>query len=97
MPHISFAVEKNIKSIEVDTGTNLMQGLLNAGRPVASSCFGKGICSKCRLQILKGDENLSQETDSIRALRARHSIQDGYRLACQTQILGDVTVDTTYW
>jgi len=95
MPRIEFS--KNIAPIEVAAGTNLMTALTGAHLPVTSSCYGKGVCSKCRVQIINGQENLSLETASEVALRQRNNISNDYRISCQTQVLGDVTVDTSYW
>lgn len=95
MPVIRFS--KNHPPIEVSLGANLMESLLEAGLPVASSCHGDGICARCRIEIVNGWENLSpiNETESI--LRSRHRIQKPLRISCQTEVLGDITVDASYW
>jgi ferredoxin len=95
MPKIQFA--KNIPELKVAKDTVLMEALLHAQLPVASSCYGKGICSKCRIQILSGAENLSDETDGEKLLRERNKIPDGHRISCQTKILGDIKIDASYW
>lgn len=74
-----------------------MQALLDGGLPVASSCKGDGVCAKCRIEIVAGKENLSPENELEAFLRERHSIPRAQRVSCQTQVLGDITVDTTYW
>jgi 2Fe-2S ferredoxin len=95
MPKIQFT--KDIAPITVASGAQLMTSLLDAGLPVASSCYGKGICSKCRVQIISGAENLSIETDNEKQLRERNKIADGNRISCQTKVIGDVTIDASYW
>ena len=95
MPLIRFV--KNRDPINVEAGANLMESLLGAGLPVASSCHGDGICAKCRIQIIEGAENLSQINPRERILRDRLRIAREYRISCQTLVLGDVTVDATYW
>lgn len=95
MPIISFA--KNRPPIEVSIGANLMESLLNAGLPVASSCFGDGICARCRIQIVKGGESLSPIGTLEEILKTRLRIPADVRISCQTQVLGDVTIDATYW
>ncbi len=74
-----------------------MQSLLDAGLPVASSCFGRGICTKCRVQIVDGAENLTPETSFEKEFRRRNRIAEGFRISCQVSVEGDVTVDTPYW
>jgi 2Fe-2S ferredoxin len=88
---------KNIPAIEVVSGANLMQSLLAAGLPVASSCHGDGVCAKCRVEIVSGAENLSTIGPLEQTLHDRNRIPRGKRVSCQTQVLGDVTVDTAYW
>lgn len=78
-------------------GQSLMESLLSAGLPVASSCQGEGICGKCSIRILSGRENLSPENDLERRRRKELSIPEGERLSCQTQVLGDILIDTPYW
>ncbi|MBX3020791.1 MAG: (2Fe-2S)-binding protein [Bdellovibrionales bacterium] len=95
MPTISFV--KNHAPIEVESGAILMDALRAAGLPVASSCQGDGVCARCRIQILKGSENLSPINSVEQMLRDRLRIEKGIRISCQTQVLGDITVDTSYW
>ncbi len=95
MPVISFA--KNQAPITVEAGANLMKSLLEAGLPVASSCKGDGICAKCRVLIVTGAENLSQINPREQVLRDRLRIPREARISCQTGVLGDVTVDASYW
>ena len=95
MPKISFAKRKDV--IEVAPGANLMQSLLDAGHPVGSSCGGEGVCSKCPLIIVKGLEQLSPENDIEKELRIKNGLSDKQRVSCQTQVLGDITIDADYW
>lgn len=74
-----------------------MQALLAHGLPVASSCNGDGICGKCRIQILSGAENLSAPTDLEEILRDKYRLDKNERISCQTQILGEIRIDTRYW
>lgn len=74
-----------------------MQALLAGGLPVASSCRGDGVCAKCRIEIVDGKKNLSPENEREAFLREQHSIPKSQRVSCQTQVLGDITVTTSYW
>lgn len=95
MPIISF--QKNRPNMEVPSGSNLMEVLLNADIPVASSCHGDGVCAKCKIIIVEGSENLSKPNDLEEFLKERHNIPAGVRLSCQVQVHGDIKIDTTYW
>ena len=95
MPKISFT--KNFSPINVEAGANLMQSLLKAGIPVASSCYGDGVCGKCRLEIVEGAENLNPVGDLEQILRGRLRLDKSLRISCQSTVMGDITVDASYW
>lgn len=63
-----------------------------AGVPLGNSCGGIGICSRCLVQIVAGEESLSEPT-TVEAPR----IRPGERLACQAVVRGDCEITTTYW
>ena len=89
--------KKNYPTISVSEGANLMQSLLKAGRPVASSCQGDGICAKCRLEVTFGMENLSAPNPTELFLRERENLPKNFRIACQVKVLGDIELDAGYW
>ncbi len=96
MTQIKF-IKNNLKSIDVPIGSNLMKSLISSGIPVASSCGGDGICTKCRVKVIEGAHHLSPPNElEIRMHRDKH-IPFTERLACQTEIRGSVTVDADYW
>ena len=74
-----------------------MKVLLDSGLPVASSCLGDGICGKCKIIVLEGGDKLSPENDQEKLLREKYQLASYLRVSCQTQVLGNVTVDATYW
>lgn len=95
MPKISFV--KNKPSLEVESGTKLMQELRNNSVPVASSCKGQLICGKCVLNILEGSENISPPTQEEKDLAELKDLTRDQRFSCACIILGDVKVDAPYW
>jgi 2Fe-2S ferredoxin len=95
MSKISFI--KDFPSVEVPVGANLMQALMDAGRAVASSCGGEGVCGKCWIKIIDGEKNLSLETDDEKFLKATNNLGSNYRISCQAKVLGDIKVDAPYW
>lgn len=84
-------------ALQVPKGSFLMKVLLDAEIPVASSCDGEGVCSKCKIKIIQGQENLSPENEIEIFLKETNDIKPEFRISCQTQVFGDVTVDATYW
>ena len=59
--------------------------------PHVAACGGEGNCTTCRLLILDGIENCSEETEKEKELIAKAHTTEGFRLACQTSINGDIT------
>lgn len=95
MPVVSF--KKNKPSIQVSDGANLMRSLLESGIPVASSCNGDGVCAKCKIKIVDGEQNLSSENELEVFLKQKFAIPQSDRISCQTKVNGDITIDASYW
>jgi uncharacterized 2Fe-2S/4Fe-4S cluster protein (DUF4445 family) len=94
-PIVSF--QPSGRRISVPVGTLLLEAARRAGLPVAQSCGGFAICSWCKMQVLQGMENLSAiEANEGRLIR-RQDFAANERASCQAEVLGDVTVTTTYW
>lgn len=95
MPQIRLA--KSGKTLQVEDGANLMQALLKAEIPVASSCHGDGVCAKCRIQIIQGATNLSAPNETELFLKQKFSLAKDLRISCQTSVHGDIEIDASYW
>lgn len=69
-------------------GDKLLAALNQGGIHLPTSCGAVGTCGLCRVQVSGGshDEALPLE----RALMGVVAIQDGYRLACQVVVRGDL-------
>ena len=95
MPEIRFSrLKKDVFS--VGPGANLMRSLLDHGIPVASPCNGDGVCGKCKIKVVP-ESHLTPMNETEILLREKYQIQKGQRISCQTQVLGDIEVDATYW
>jgi len=102
MPKITFTREK--KEIECQEGANLREVALDhdirlyPGVKNLLNCRGKALCGECRVHVLKGTENLSQKSTKekfrIGVSWFKFGHEDEVRLACQTQVQGDVEVFT---
>jgi len=84
--------QKNLV-LEAAPGMNLMDVLIHHGLPVASSCRGEGVCSKCYVQIEPNSTPLEFEQKTI----LRNHVPEGCRLSCQVELTENVTVKTRYW
>ena len=81
-------MRKNFKNI---TQPTLLSTLLQQEEEhISFPCGGAGTCKKCRV-IVKG--NTSPVTDTEKMIFTESEIADGVRLACQTYITGDATID----
>lgn len=93
MPTVAFAG----RTIECPAGANLRVVLLRARLPLytraarALHCRGHGTCGTCAVKI---EGSVSEPTAAeLRRLRLPpHDAERGLRLACQTNVLGDVVV-----
>ncbi len=108
MPKVTFVNEK--KTIEVPDGANLRKEALKAGIPLYpgvhenwwANCHGLGTCASCRVQITKGIENVNNQgfMEKMRLIAgpitffARLGHEQDLRLACKTNVHGDIEVQT---
>lgn len=85
------------KTIECDRGANLRQVLLDNGVDLYNggaktiNCHGFGTCGTCAVMI-EGEVSEPSWQDKTRRSLPPHSPTRGLRLACQTQVLGDIKV-----
>ncbi len=92
MPKVNVP-QKNLV-LDCKVGENLMDVLISAGLPVASSCLGEGICSKCSVEISPVGKASELETKTMTRNKVDVST---HRLSCQLSIDSEVTVKTSYW
>jgi len=77
-------------SFRVHKGTKLLDCLSKSGLPVNATCGGKGRCGSCRVRIAKPQK---RPTDKDALFIPSTLLKQGYRLACQYKITGDMTID----
>ena len=77
---------------DVKADETLLDAARRAGAPLGNSCGGVGVCSRCKVQVVEGAENLSEPT-RLESTR----VSGGERLACQAVVRGDCAITTTYW
>jgi ferredoxin len=68
-----------------------------AGVPLGNSCGGIGICSRCKVRVVAGAENLTPPTSVETRFAAARGFAEDERMACQAVVLGDCEVTTAYW
>jgi uncharacterized 2Fe-2S/4Fe-4S cluster protein (DUF4445 family) len=79
------------KRVLVTSADSLLNAAQGAGIDIASICGGVGICDSCRIRLIEG--KLSGFTLEEKALFSENELNSGYRLACQTFPLSDLTIE----
>ncbi len=91
LPKKRYTVRFEPDGVSVDVyreAENLLRVAMVAGVHVNASCGGAGTCGKCKVKILEG-EHRSASSPKL----SEREWGEGYRLACQTEILGDLVVE----
>jgi uncharacterized 2Fe-2S/4Fe-4S cluster protein (DUF4445 family) len=60
---------------------------LSAGLHINASCGGSGTCGKCKVRV--GDGEVA---NGLQAKFTQEEVQEGYRLECTAQVMGDSVV-----
>ncbi|MGB3137056.1 MAG: 2Fe-2S iron-sulfur cluster-binding protein [Nodosilinea sp.] len=85
------------KTMQCDSGANLRRVLLDHGVDLYNgqaqviNCRGIGTCGTCAVRI-EGEVSEANWKDRARRSLPPHSLERDLRLACQTQVLGDITI-----
>ncbi len=72
---------------EVEGGKTLLSALLEQGIAIPSPCGGKATCKQCRVQVIKGGDDIL-ETD--KATFTPKQLTEGWRLSCQCKVKHDL-------
>jgi uncharacterized 2Fe-2S/4Fe-4S cluster protein (DUF4445 family) len=75
------------KTVRVPTGTLLSEAAHLAGVDIGQPCGGQGRCGRCAVQVTDGNV---RRRSSLRL--SMEDIANGYALACQSVVEGDITV-----
>lgn len=78
------------KRIRVSPETTLLEAAQDAGILLTSTCGSHGKCGQCRVTVMTG--RVSEPSEKERKLLSQQRLNEGLRLACATQVLGDVKV-----
>ncbi|MTI66783.1 MAG: DUF4445 domain-containing protein [Firmicutes bacterium] len=87
MPKVKF-IPENIE-IEANKGDNLLEIARKADVFIDAPCSGNGTCGKCKVKVEKGKVN----TQKSRHINEKEE-NLGYVLACETEVVEDVVIET---
>ncbi len=92
LPHNNFEIDFQPvgKRVHAQAGATLLDAAIQAGIDLASACGGMGICGQCRVQIIQG--RVSPPNFSELDIFSELELDKGQRLACCTEVEGDVKV-----
>jgi uncharacterized 2Fe-2S/4Fe-4S cluster protein (DUF4445 family) len=83
--HVQF--DPDDKSIDVSAGTLIAEAARTAGVEIGQPCGGQGRCGRCVVVVNNG---IIRRRSTLRL--SNEQIDEGYALACQTIIEGDVSI-----
>jgi ferredoxin len=85
------------RTAEAKDDESILDVARRAAVPLGNSCGGVGVCTRCKVRIVHGADNLSPATSiELRFSKPRGFAEDE-RMACQAVVHGDCEVTTTYW
>lgn len=76
---------------EVRHDRSLLEYLRENNHTLPSPCGGRGVCGKCRVQVLKGDQTLNMSYLNIPGI-SLDQWNDGWRLACMTYMTEELEI-----
>jgi uncharacterized 2Fe-2S/4Fe-4S cluster protein (DUF4445 family) len=79
------------KRVQIGAGQTILEAAQKGGIAILSVCGGAGICQDCRVKVMQG--SVSDPTPDEEAVFTSEEINSGFRLSCQTRVLGDCKID----
>jgi ferredoxin len=83
--------------VTVRAGTTLLEAAKGGRIDIRSYCGGNCSCGTCRVEVVSGHRNLSKREGMEEMALGGEKAARGDRLACQAQVLGEVTVNIPDW
>lgn len=91
MPEVTVYPEG--KTVSLQWGENLLEGLRRVGIDLFAPCAGKGWCGKCAVVVeAAGPDALSTVTSGEKAFLEQHGDTEYWRLACQVEVRGRAVI-----
>ncbi len=92
MPRVTF-LHPDGQSGDVPCDLTILEAADFLGFKLNHDCGGNASCSTCRVDVVAGDENLSEIDFEEQDLLDREALTEPYhRLSCQAKVLGDIIV-----
>jgi uncharacterized 2Fe-2S/4Fe-4S cluster protein (DUF4445 family) len=78
------------RAVEVAAGRTLLDAAHDANVEITATCGRRGRCRSCRVKVLSGDLPPPTLQDTVQL--GHEAVHERFRLSCQTEVVGDVTV-----
>lgn len=78
--------------LAVDAPKTVLEASLEELIEIRHNCGGIGMCTTCRVQVVRGAENLDPPNEAELLRLGPYRIERGWRLACQTVVRGDLAI-----
>lgn len=82
--------EPSGRQVYVLLNSILLEAAAQAGLILQTPCGGAGKCGKCKVRIISGD---CPPSGNCAAVLGQENVNNGYRLACQAKIAGDLVIE----
>ncbi|MDK9706037.1 MAG: 2Fe-2S iron-sulfur cluster-binding protein [Desulforhopalus sp.] len=86
----------NIENLQVtiaaQPGRSLLNTLVLEDQPIHTVCGGRARCGCCRIRIVEGKKGISPVNEWEKVRLTAEELAAGWRLACQTHTLRDITI-----
>lgn len=87
MPKVHFKSPLDDVTVDVPSGTTLLDAAEKAGAQVGHSCGGVCACSTCHIWVRKGLDSLSEQRDEeMDRLDMGFDVRPYSRLSCQSEV-----------
>lgn len=80
-----------------DDFSSILEVSISNKIPHLHECGGHGKCTTCRVRVLEGMQNLSAKTEQETFMARSRRWDPSIRLACQTYVKGDVSLQRLIW
>ena len=77
------------RSVQVDEGVTIAEAAAKADVFINNLCGGEGVCGQCKVQVTKGRVEPEEHAG---AFFSEEELDEGFVLACQTEIHDDLEV-----
>lgn len=92
MASYSFILINTDQAYQLKRGYTLLNNFLLNEISSHAKCGGKALCGRCRVKIISGLEHCNRPNPEEKALLTVPELEQGWRLACQTHCIKDVSL-----